>query len=283
MTVVRETGGRLATVEALWSQVHPVFMLPPLAASAFGAIQAADISFIPAGIHLSAIFFAVYTAHIKDGYVDFHVRGEDEDHPLTADGCQFALVGAGVGAGLSLVGLALTANPLAVALTAPTWAIGYFHAPQLDTNPLTTTLGYPTGIGLAVLGGYVAQAGTLAAQPLTVAVVMVVLLAGVKIIDDAQDYDYDRSIAKRTVAVHMGMSGAHSLAFALIWLALAGVVGAATLGLLPPTSVGAGLAFAAVAVVARRTGPELATKLLIRGAYVFLAVLVAAVWFQPLR
>lgn len=283
MTVVRGTGGRVATVEALWSQVHPVFMLPPLAASAFGAIQATNVSFVPAGIHLSAIFFAVYTAHIKDGYVDFHVRGEDDDHPLTADGCQLALLGAGVGAGLSLLGLALTTNPLAVALTAPTWAIGYLHAPQLDTNPVTTTLGYPTGIGLAVLGGYVTQAGTLAAQPLTVAVVMIVLLAGVKIIDDAQDYDYDRSIAKRTVAVQVGMSEAHSLAFALMWLALAGVLGAAAVGLLPPTSVGAGLVFAGVAVIARRSGPELATKLLIRGAYLFLAVLVAAVWFQPLR
>jgi 4-hydroxybenzoate polyprenyltransferase len=283
MTVVRGRGGRLATIEALWSQVHPVFMLPPLAASAFGAIQAAEVSLLPAGIHLSAIFFAVYTAHIKDGYIDFHVRGEDDDHPMTASGCQLALLGAGIGAGLALFLLAVTTNPLAVVLTAPTWAIGYLHAPQLDTNPATTTLGYPTGIGLAVLGGYVTQTAAVAAQPLIVAAVMVVLLAGVKIIDDAQDYDYDRSIAKRTVAVHMGMATAHRLAFALMWLALAGVLGAVALGVLPPTSVGAGLAFAGVALVARRSGPELATKLLIRGAYVFLAVLVAAVWFQPLN
>lgn len=282
MSVVRGRSGRLATVEALWSQVHPVFMLPPLSASAFGAIQATDVSLLPAGLHLSAIFFAVYTAHIKDGYIDFHVRGEDDDHPLTVAGCRLALIGAGVGAGLSLSGLALTTTPLTVALTAPTWAIGYLHAPQLDTNPVTTTLGYPTGIGLAVVGGYVAQAGTLAVQPLTVAAVMVVLLAGIKIIDDAQDYEYDRSIAKRTVAVHLGMSDAHKLAFALMGLAVAGVFGSAVAGLLPLSSIGAGLAFAGVAGVASRAGPGLATKLLIRGAYVFLAVLVAAVWFQPL-
>jgi len=38
----------------------------------------------------------------------------------------------------------------------------------------------------------------------------------------------------------------------------------------------------AVALFARRAGPELATMLLIRGSYLFLAVLVAAVWFRPL-
>jgi len=34
--------------------------------------------------------------------------------------------------------------------------------------------------------------------------------------------------------------------------------------------------------VAYRAEPRLATMLLIRGSYLFLAVLVAAVWFRPL-
>jgi len=37
-----------------------------------------------------------------------------------------------------------------------------------------------------------------------------------------------------------------------------------------------------VILVTRRADPELATMLLVRGSYVFLAVLVAAVWFEPL-
>jgi len=37
-----------------------------------------------------------------------------------------------------------------------------------------------------------------------------------------------------------------------------------------------------VTLVARRADPELATMLLVCGSYVFLAVLVAAVWFEPL-
>jgi len=37
-----------------------------------------------------------------------------------------------------------------------------------------------------------------------------------------------------------------------------------------------------VAAFAARADPEIATMLLVRGCYVFLAVLVAAVWFRPL-
>lgn len=282
MSVARHGEGPATAVRALASQVHPVFMLPPLAASWFGSILAGEFSIGVGALHMTAIFCSVYTAHVKDGFVDFHRRGEDEDHPLTVGGCRLALVAAGVGTALALTGLYLVAGFGAVALTAPGWVIGYLHAPQLDTNPVTTTLGYPAGIGLAVLGGYYTQVGALARAPLVVAAVLVVLLAGVKVVDDAQDHDYDRSISKRTVAVVLGMEGARRLATALVGTALAGVVLAAVWGVLPPTSVVAAVAFGAVALAARRAGPELATMLLIRGAYVFLAALVAAVWFRPL-
>jgi len=49
-------------------------MLPPLAASLFG--DCSPISSPPlAGVHLAAVFFGLYTAHVKDGYVDFYGRG----------------------------------------------------------------------------------------------------------------------------------------------------------------------------------------------------------------
>jgi len=65
-------------------------------------------------------------------------------------------------------------------------------------------------------------------------------------------------------------------------VALLVVVAFAIARLFPLTSLLAVLAFVAVAGVARRADPELATMLLIRGSYVFLAVLVAAVRFDPL-
>jgi 4-hydroxybenzoate polyprenyltransferase len=105
----------------------------------------------------------------------------------------------------------------------------------------------------------------------------------VKVVDDAQDYDYDRSISKRTVAVVVGMARAHRVAYGLMLAALVAVAGLAATPLFPRGAALAALAFLAVVAYARRAGPELATMLLIRGSYVFLALLVASVWFEPLQ
>ena len=282
MALARDGSGFEATARAFWSQVHPVFMTPPLAASLFGAILADDVVPTVAAVHVAAMFAAVYTAHVKDGYVDFHVRGEDDDHPLTERGCRVGLALSTALFALCCAVLFVLVDWVAVALTAPTWLIAYHHAPQLDTNPVTATTGYPLGIALSVLGGFYVQAETFAAVPVGFALVFLVLLSGIKVIDDAQDYDYDRSIEKRTVAVAVGPSRAYDVAYGLMVTALVIVVAFAVARLFPPTAVLAALAFAAVALVSRRADPELATMLLIRGSYVFLAVLVAAVWFEPL-
>ncbi|NGM69127.1 UbiA family prenyltransferase [Natronolimnobius sp. AArcel1] len=282
MALARGQTGVRAVTRAYGSQIHPVFMTPPLAASLFGAVLAGHVSLTLAAIHVAAMFAAVYTAHVKDGYVDFHIRGEDDDHPLTARGCRIGLAASTAAFALCCVLLFVFVNWIAVALTLPTWLIAYHHAPQLDTNPLTTTTGYPLGISLSLLGGFYVQAGTITAVPFAFALVFLVLLSGIKVIDDAQDYEYDRSIQKRTVAVVVGQRRARDVAYGLMAVALSLVVALAAIQLFPPTAILAALAFAAVALIARRAPPTLATMLLIRGSYVFLAVLVAAVWFEPL-
>jgi 4-hydroxybenzoate polyprenyltransferase len=258
-------------------------MLPPLATSLFGGVLAGGLDIRVAAIHALAMFFAVYTAHVKDGYVDFHVRGEDDDHPLTAAGCRRALVGAAFGFLACLVALGWLAGPGAALLTVPTWVIGYTHAPQLDLNPVGATMGYPGGIALALLGGYFAQATAFSPRVAGLAAVFLLLLTGIKIIDDEKDYDYDRSIDKRTVAVVLGPRRARRLALALLVAAMGGVIALAfAVPGIPPTAAGAGAVFGAVLAVAYRAESKLATMLLIRGSYLFLAVLVAAVWFRPL-
>ncbi|WP_255190831.1 UbiA family prenyltransferase [Natronobeatus ordinarius] len=282
MALARAGSGLEPTVRAYLSQVHPVFMLPPLAASLFGGLLAGVVDPVLASIHVVAMFAAVYTAHVKDGYVDFYVRDEDDDHPMTETGCRVGLAGATTLFVGCCVLLSLLAGWVALALTLPTWLIAYHHAPQLDTNPVTATTGYPMGIALATLGGFAVQTGTVALVPLGFALVFLVLLSGIKVIDDAGDYAYDRSIEKRTVAVVVGPARADAVAYGLMGVALVVVVGFVAFGVFPPSASGAALAFAVVALVARRAEPELATMLLIRGSYVFLAVLVAAVWFEPL-
>ncbi|NIB99054.1 UbiA family prenyltransferase [Halobacterium sp. R2-5] len=282
MHVARHGEGARATAAALTSQIHPVFMLPPLAASGFGAVLAGEFSLGVAGVHVAAMFFAVYTAHVKDGFVDFHVRGEDDDHPLTAAGCRVAIRAASVAFFACAAALWWLVGPGAAALAVPAWLIAYHHAPQLDTNPVTTTTGYPLGIAVSLLGGYYAQVGSLAVRPVAFAGVLLVLLSGVKVVDDAQDYDYDSSIGKRSVAVVLGKPGARRLAYGLMAAAMVAVAALAALSVFPPSAVVAVAAFAVVAAFAARADPTIATMLLVRGCYVFLAVLVAAVWFRPL-
>ncbi|GAB3422224.1 hypothetical protein GCM10027435_26680 [Haloparvum alkalitolerans] len=282
MNVSRHGAGVGAAGRALASQVHPVFMLPPLAASWFGAAVAGEFSVGLGAVHALAAFFAVYTAHVKDGYVDFHVRGEDDDHPLTARGCRLALAGAAVGFLGCLTALWLAAGPAAAAVTAPMWLIGYLHAPQLDVHTLGATMGYPAGIAVAMIGGAVVQAGSAAPATLAFAAVFLVVLTGVKVVDDEADLAYDRSIDKRTVAVVLGRVRARRLAYALLLVGCIAVLWFTVAGLFPPAAPAAAIALLAVAAVAYRAPSDLATMLLVRGTYLFLAALLVAVWFRPL-
>jgi 1,4-dihydroxy-2-naphthoate octaprenyltransferase len=281
MAIARHERGLRGDLAALASQVHPVFMLPPLAASWFGAVLAPALVPRVALVHMIAMFFAVYTAHVKDGYVDFYVRSEDDDHPLTMAGCRLGLALSTAGFALCTGWLWLAVGPGAAVVSLPTWFIAYFHAPQLDTNPVGATLGYPLGIALALVGGYYVQTGWLSASALAFAAVFLVLLSGIKVIDDATDYEYDRSIRKRTVAVVLGRERARRSAHVLLGVALVGVLAGAGLGLFPPSTALAAVAFAVVALATRRFEPRRATELLMRGSYLFLGLLFLAVLFRP--
>ncbi|QLD88599.1 UbiA family prenyltransferase [Natronomonas salina] len=280
MGIARHGSGIRADAGALVSQVHPVFMLPPLAASAFGAVLAGRVDPTLLVLHLVAAFAGLYTAHVKDGYVDFYGRGEDDDHPLTADGCRLALAGASALFFACLAAIGLLVDVWAALLTLPGWIIGYLHAPQLDLNAVGATAGYPAGIAFALLGGHYVQATALGADVVAFALVFFVVLCGIKVVDDATDYEYDRSIGKRTVAVVLGPDAARRFAYGLMAAGMAVVLVLAAVGVFPPASVAAPLVFGVVAAFAWRAGEDagLATKLLIRGSYLFLAVLVAAVW-----
>jgi len=282
MAIAREGTGIRHTAAALASQVHPVFMLPPLAASGFGAVLAGSFEPLAGAAHIAAMFFAVYTAHVKDGLVDFYVRDEDDSHPMTVFGCRAALAGSTAGFLVATAALWATAGTAAALLAVPTWFIGYLHAPQLDMHPVTATVGYPGGIALAILGGFAGQSGTLATAPVVYALIFFLLLSGIKIIDDAKDAEYDRSIGKRTVTVVLGYRRSHELAYGLMIGGSVLVLWHAAVGVLAPATLVAPLVFGAVAAFARRSGPDLATMLLVRGSYLFLAALVAAEWFRPL-
>jgi len=282
MGVARHGSGPLADVRAYASQVHPVFMLPPIAAAWFGAVIEGEFEVFPVLVVSLATFFAVYTAHVKDGYVDFHQRGEDDDHPLTRLGCRVALATAFVGFLACLAVVFVAVDPVSALLLAPTWVIGYLHAPVLDTNPVGATMGYPVGIALVIVASAHAQTGRVSGAVLGFAAVFLLVLTGVKVIDDLTDVEYDASIDKDTVGVVLGPERARTFAYALVTVGLFVVLAFALDGLFPASAPFAIPAFAVVALYARRAPPDLATMLLVRGAYLFLADLVVAVYFRPL-
>lgn len=281
MPVARHDRGLRATASAVASQIHPVFMLPPVAAAGFGAILAGSFSIRLGLLHTGAIFAAVYTAHVRDGYVDFYVRGEDRDIPLTPFGSRACLWLMSLGFALCTVALWVTVDIWAALLTIPGWVIGFSHAPYLDMTTIGETFGYPGGIALAIVGGYYVQIGSIGMDALALAAILFLLLAGVKIVDDEQDLATDRSIGKPSVAVVVGRRRARRLAGGLIGLSMLGTVGVAGNGLFPASAAVAPIAFVPVASLALRAPASTATALLIRGCYVFLAALIAAVWFHP--
>ena len=124
--------------------------------------------------------------------------------------------------------------------------------------------------------------GSLAATPVAFAAVFVVLLSGIKVVDDAKDYEYDRSIDKRTVAVVLGRERARPAGFAVMATGMLAVLALATLTPVFPTStVAAPAGFVVVALLTRRLDAERTTMVLIRGSYLFMALLVVAVWWRP--
>ncbi|WP_436348339.1 hypothetical protein [Natronorubrum sp. FCH18a] len=77
---------------------------------------------------------------------------------------------------------------LAVVLTAPLLALGYFHAPQLDTHTVPATVDYPIGIALATAGGYATQTGAVSDTVVAVCLVFGFLLAAINVMLDRIDY-----------------------------------------------------------------------------------------------
>ncbi|MBI3587840.1 prenyltransferase [Candidatus Micrarchaeota archaeon] len=198
-----------------WSQVHPVFMVAAIAAAVVGALYAPASNLPNLLVFCIAVFSALYFAHVKDSYVDYFVRGEDEfSYMSEAQAKRAMLVSA-------LAVLACGAYFIAVGL----WGVlpfllggfllAYFHTP-LDLNPVGATAGYPTGLALAAIGGYYVQAGTLPMRMFAFAFVVWLVLNGVKIVDDIKDCGWDARFGKITAPVFFGREKAKVVAAALV-------------------------------------------------------------------
>lgn len=226
----RVTGGLLA-------YVRPTFMLPAVGMSVYAAVLAPGerLALPAATLHAFAAGAALYVAHLRDGYVDGHHRGEETPR-LSVPAFRWAIrLGAGLVLALAAA-LGSIATPIAGLSVLGLLALALAHAPYLDQHPVTVTVDYPLGIALVVIGGYATQSA-IDSRVLAVAAAFFGLLAGIKISIDALDADFDRSIDKQTIPVRFGSVAADRIAAGIfgataVWtvaIAVAGVVGVLTI------------------------------------------------------
>lgn len=247
--------------------------------SAFGALLADGVTVLPAIGHGIAVSLAVYVAHLKDGYVDYYVRGEDDDNPLSPTEIRVALALSIVAFAAVTGALWVSAGLVAVGLTVPVVLLGYAHAPHFDTNPITATIDYPLGIVLAMLGGYATQTGTVTPQVAVVCLVLFSLLAAINVLLDTLDYQHDRRISKRTIPVVLGPARARLVAWGLVVVSV-GLLGAASaLGVLPERAAVTGLVPIGTVLCCQHNGysAERTVSLFIGTTYVFAGLLFLSV------
>lgn len=264
-----------ATLRGLAAAVQPTFMLPAVGLSATGAVLAPTVDSSLAATHAVAVGLALYTAHLVDEYVDGHLRGE-EDPTLPAWATTYAGVASTTGFFAAVAWLWVEGPRAAAALTVPLWVLAVLHAPLLDKHPLTVTADYPFGVGLAFVGGYLAQAGALDGAVLVVAGLLVVSLSARKVSIDRLDRDFDRTIDKRTLPVLLG-DRRSALVAAGVHVTVASLTGAAVaVAVLPDLALVAAAVALADAIVVVGAPRRLAVHLQIAMAYPYTVALLAA-------
>jgi 1,4-dihydroxy-2-naphthoate octaprenyltransferase len=216
--------------------VRPTFMLPAVGMSVYGgALSQSAVDPLAGALHAGVVGLALFVAHLRDGSIDGHRRGEELPR-LSLTAFRWG-IRAGSLAVLALSGvLFVRVGSLAALSTVALLALALLHAPYLDRHPLTVTIDYPIGIGVALLGGYAAQTGDVTLRVVGVAAAFVGLLSGIKIGIDRLDAEFDGSIGKRTVPVAFGSRGADRIA-AIVFVATAAVTAAVGVGSVRPTAV----------------------------------------------
>ncbi|WP_324760792.1 ubiquinone biosynthesis protein UbiA [Haloarcula montana] len=264
--------GRLAGLAA---HVRPAFMLPVIGTSVCGAMLAPTVSGWTGGQHAVAVGTALFVAHLRDGLVDGHVRGEEEP-PLSVSAYRWA-TGAGTAVAILLAAsLTMSAGALAGGSVLVLLGLALLHAPYLDRHPVPVTVDYPVGIAITLAGGFATQTGRLPTGVVAVAASTAVLLAGIKVGIDRLDAAFDRTIGKRTVPVITGTTGTRAVAVGSFATAALSVGGIVWVGVLPPIAAVAAVAAGGCAAATLLVPARSAVRVQMVLSYVFVGTLVAA-------
>lgn len=259
-------------LRALATQVKPPFMAPAVGTALFGALLAPAVSPAALCLHLVCVASALYVAHLRDEFVDAHVRGEDDPH-VAASLLRRATAATTLISLTACAALFVVASPLAAVLALLPLLLGYLHASHLDVRPVAGSLDYPVAVGLVLAGGYVAQTGRVPPWLAWPSLVFVALLTGANVSLDRLDRSFDRQVDKRTIPVVLGDARAAAVAAGLVALSGCLVLAAVASGVLPPVSATAAVFPFSAAVLCVRAPPERAIRVQMVAAYPFAATL----------
>ncbi|MBX0325445.1 ubiquinone biosynthesis protein UbiA [Halomicroarcula sp. F13] len=259
----------------LAAHVRPVFMVPVVATSLCGALLAPSVSIWLGAQHAAAVGTTLYVAHLRDGLVDGHLRGEERPSLSVSTYRWATAVAVVVTLGLAS-SLAVTAGVLAVGSVLALLTLALLHAPYLDKHPVPVTVDYPVGIALTLAGGFATQTGRIPSDVIAAALSVAILLAGIKVGIDRLDAAFDRTVEKRTVPVIAGETGAKRIAvgcFTVSSLVLLGFVG---VGVFPRLAAVAAVAAGGCAVATLVARPRWAVMTQMALSYVFVGSLFLA-------
>ena len=262
-------------IAGLLAHVRPTFMLPAVGMSAYGGAlaPAAEFEWSTAALHAGTVGLALFVAHLRDGFVDGHLRGEETPRLSVATFRGGIWLGSAAVIVLSAI-LATLSGPIPAFSTLLLLGLALLHAPYFDRHPLTVTVDYPIGIGVALIGAHAAQA-TISGTVVAVAALFAGLLAGIKVGIDRLDESFDRSIGKRTLPVAFGAERAERTAASIFLLTAVASVGvglsgaAGLLSVSPALAVGAASVPVACLLATLRLPPERAVRVQMALTYAF--------------
>lgn len=230
------------------------------------------------------VFLALYVAHLKDTYMDFFVRKEyelgyqsrfkDAGGILEKRELLLAILFSSLLFLVISLYLGAVSSFLFTLIALVAWLIALVYVPYLDKHWFTVSISYPAGVALAVLGGYVLQAGVIDLGSVSLCLAVWWLLIGVKIVDDLPDIEGDRTLSKKTIPVVIGFKEAKNVAYVFISLGLILACLTACLRVIPfsvTCSVGVSIP---VFAYSWRFDPRKGIMVLIAGSYVLMLLTV---------
>lgn len=236
---------------------------------------------------LLSIFLALFSAHLKDTYIDYYVEKEDVTYRFGRFDSSYGLLSK-----KNLVNGILFSMLIFSLLTIYLTIFRFFYlifgiigmllaltySEKLSKNSVGACIGYPLGVSLVLVGGYYLQ--TSAFNPIVIIFSMILLLflSSGKIIEDMIDMKHDKLFNKNTIPVLLGTKKNKMFGYALAYLSLIMVAIFSMLFLTPLNLIGILISFIII-LYSSRLKVEKGIYIFVAGIYVVMLSTLMLLYF----